>query len=391
MNAGNLHWDKMTSRERILKTINHEEPDRVPISPRMYAYLKSKYGDERLATHMKHFPDLDLMFIVDDGTPNYLEIYPDKYNLPEVKVEQRKFLKDDCLIVERTFHTPAGMLSDRTKIPPAGREYGVNPNPLKTEYLIKSPADLESLKYILAPINTNFDFLKSYRNQLGDRGILMVCVRNALDHNAGYAREMQDIMMDYFDDRPFFNELLEIFHQRSLAQIKAALESGVEFVFGSWYFNSVSSGWSPAIFKEIFVPQIKDHVDLTHSYGAYYDYYDDGKLNNTMEMIADAGVDVLETCTPPPVGDFDLALAKQKIGSKTTIKGYTDLIYVVQHGTPELIEQTIREAMEIAKPGGGFIIGSSDSFREGTSKKNIAAYFEACKKYGLYRDKSLTT
>lgn len=383
-NAEILHWDKMTSRQRILTTINHEQPDRVPISPRMFAYLKSEYGDESLATHLKHFPDLDLMFIVEDGTPNYLEICPDHYELPDVKVEQKKYLEDDCLIVERKFHTPAGKLSDRTKIPPAGREYGVSPNPIKTEYLVKGRDNLNALRYILQPINTNFDFLESYREQLGNRGVLMVCVRSALDHNAGYARDMQDIMMDYFDDRQFFNELLNIFHQRSLEQIKAALEGGAEFIFGSWYFNSLSSGWSPKIFKEVFVPQIKSHVDLTHSCNAYYDYYDDGKLNDSMEMIADAGVDVLETCTPPPVGDFDLALAKQKIGQKTTIKGYIDLIYVVQQGTPDLIDKAIRDAMEIAKPGGGFIIGSSDSFREGTPKENIVTYFEACKKYGIY-------
>ena len=103
-----------------------------------------------------------------------------------------------------------------------------------------------------------------------------------------------------------------------------------------------------------------------------------------MELIADTGVDILETCTPPPVGDFDLALAKQKVGHKITIKGYIDLIYVVQQGAPDLIDRTIREAMEIAKPGGGFIIGSSDSFREGTPKENIAAYFKACKQYGKY-------
>jgi uroporphyrinogen decarboxylase len=93
---------------------------------------------------------------------------------------------------------------------------------------------------------------------------------------------------------------------------------------------------------------------------------------------------VLETCTPPPVGDFDLVLAKQKIGGRTTLKGYVDLLYVVKHGTPALVEETVREAMEIAKPGGGFIIGSSDSFREGTPVENIAAYFEACKRYGVY-------
>jgi uroporphyrinogen-III decarboxylase len=191
-------------------------------------------------------------------------------------------------------------------------------------------------------------------------------------------------MMDYYDDRGFFDELVGIFQARSLEQIKAALEGGTEFIFGSWYFNSVSSGWSPAIFEEVFVPQIKEHTELTHRYDAYYDFYDDGKLSDTMEMIAEAGVDVLETCTPSPVGDFDLVRAKECIGRKTTLKGYVDLLYVIKHGTPELVAETVRHAMEVAKPGGGFIIGSSDSFREGTPRENITAYFRACRTYGRY-------
>ena len=84
------------------------------------------------------------------------------------------------------------------------------------------------------------------------------------------------------------------------------------------------------------------------------------------------------------MGDFDLVRAKEVIGERTTIKGYVDLLYVVKHGTPELVEQTVRESMEIGKPGGGFIIGSSDSFREGTPRENIDAYFAACLEYGVY-------
>ena len=375
---------EMTGRERILTTIRHEEPDRVPISPRVGAWLSATYKDAGLATQLEKLPDMDPMHIVGEGTPNYIISYPDEYDLLEVKVDQSKYEEGEYQVVERTFHTPAGDLSDRTKIPPSGREFGVSPNPIKTEHLVKGPGDLDALRYILPPINTNFDYAHREAEQLGDRGVIMVCVRSALDHHAGDARDMQDLMMDYYDDRGFFDELLDIFHQRSLEQIKAALEAGLEFIFGSWYFNSVSAGWSPAIFEEVFVPQIREHVELTHSYGAYYDYYDDGKLAGTMGMIADAGVDVLETCTPPPVGDFDLAEAKAKIGEKTTIKGYVDLLYVVKHGTPELVAETVREAMQIAKPGGGFIIGSSDSFREGTPMENITAYFEACRKYGVY-------
>ncbi len=375
---------RMASRERILAAIRHEEPDRVPISPRVAAWLIAEYGDSSLARQLEVLPDMDFMHIVGSAVPNYIYSYPDSYDLPEVEVEQTWREDGDCKIVERTFHTPAGDISDVTRVPPAGREYGVSPNPVKIEHLIKSRDDLDAMRYLLPPPRMNPDTLREYQRQLGDRGVIMVNIRSALDHYAGDARGMENLMIDYYADRALFDDILDLFHQYSLAQAKAALEAGAEFIFGSWYYNSLSSGWSPAIFEEVFVPQIREHVELAHSYGALYDYYDDGKLAGTMKMIADCGVDVLETCTPPPVGDFDLAEAKRTIGQTTTIKGYVDLLYVVKHGTPELVERTVREAMEIAKPGGGFIIGSSDSFREGTPRENIETYFRACLQYGVY-------
>ena len=374
----------MTSKERILAAIRHEEPDRVPISPRLFSWLQANHGGIDLETHLKNLPDMDFMFIIEESTTNYLEIYPDEYFLPDVKVDQKKYQEGDLLAVERTFHTPGGILTDRTLIPPANRVYGLFPNPIKTEYIVKSPADLDLVPYILPAINTNYDFYRNQLQQIGDRGVIMVGVRSAIDHNAGFARCMEDLMMDYYDNRKLLQNLLNIFHQRALAQTKAALENGVQFIFSSWYFASISSGWSPKIYEEVFLPLLKEHVDLVHSYDAYYDYYDDGKLNDTMEKISSAGVDILETCTPRPVGDFNLKQAKEKIGSRTTIKGFIDLLEIVRNGTPKIIEQEVERAMDIAKPGGGFIIGSSDSFREDTPNENVAAYFKACKKYGKY-------
>ena len=375
---------EMTSRERIMAAIRHEEPDRVPISPRVGAWMQAEFGDGSLTKQMEVLPQMDFMHIIGEPVANYVYGTQEQYDLPDVEVDLSRRDAGDCYILERTFHTPAGSISDVTRVPPAGREYGVSPNPVRHEHLVKSIDDLPALEYILPPIPETYTAHKQYEEMLGDRGVVMVCIRSALDHNAGDARGMENLMMDYYTDRALFDAVLELFHQRSLAKAKACLEGGVEFIFGSWYYNSLSSGWSPAIFEEVFVPQIREHVDLAHSYGALYDYYDDGVLANSMELIASAGVDVLETCTPQPVGDFDLAEAKRTIGHDVTLKGYVDLLYVLKHGTPELVEQTVREAMEIAKPGGGFIIGSSDSFREGTPPENLDSYWRACVEYGRY-------
>jgi uroporphyrinogen decarboxylase len=375
----------MSGKQRLLTAINHEEPDRVPISPRMHIWLQSELASDSLRTQLDHFPDMDPMYTVPASPPNIIDSYPESYDIPQVRVEQKKEQEGPFVIVQRTFHTPAGKLSDRTCIPPPGQEFGVDPTPVKREYLVKRPEDLDALQYVLIDTGADYEHLRAFQTQMGERGVVMVVVRSALDHNAGFARSLEDLMVDFYTNRRFFDALLDLFHQRSLARIKGALEQGAEFIFGSWYFSSLSAGWSPQIFRDVFVPQIRDHVDLTHSYGAYYDYYDDGKLSDTMGWISEAGVDVLETCTPPPTGDFDLSAAKTQIGERTTLKGYVDLLHVLRNGTAQKVVQAVREAMAIGKPGGGFIIGSSDSFRDGTPRENIDAYFRACKKYGRYR------
>ncbi|MBM3476126.1 MAG: hypothetical protein FJX75_22885 [Armatimonadetes bacterium] len=373
----------MTGRERLLTTIRHQEPDRVPICPRIqFAWLDP---DRRHRLEELYSPAIDPMEILSPRTPNYLIGYPDDYDLPEVRVEQTRYEEGEYEVVERAFHTPAGRLSDRTKIPPSGREYGMIPNPIKTEFLVKGRDGLPALRYLLPEIKGDYSHVRARMEELGDRGLVMVNVMSELCHQAGDARGMENLMVDYYVNRPFLDELLGLFQERTLAETRAALEGGVEWIFANYYYNSLSAGWSPAIFREVFVPHIRAQVGLIHSYGARVDYYDDGKLANSMEMIADCGVDVLETCTPPPVGDFDLRDAKARIGAKTTLKGYIDLLWVVKHGTPDLVERTVAEAMEIAKPGGGFIIGSSDSFREGTPPENMHTYFQSCLTYGVYR------
>jgi hypothetical protein len=182
----------------------------------------------------------------------------------------------ELTVIERTFQTPAGHLSDRTTIPPAGLDFGVSPNPFKTEHLVKERADLAALEHLLPRTNTDFGHLHRAQKEVGDRGVILVTINSPLDYHAGNARDMQDLMVDYYDDRDIFDDLFDIFHRRSLEQVRTAFEGGAEFIFGTWFFNSLSSGWSPAIFEEVFVPQIRDQVELTHEYGRYYDYYDDG-------------------------------------------------------------------------------------------------------------------
>ena len=72
-----LNKDLMTSRERLLSTIRHEEPDRVPIVPRYHSYSMKRYGDHLVDNQVKMCREFnwDLYIVVPSLTesfwPNY--------------------------------------------------------------------------------------------------------------------------------------------------------------------------------------------------------------------------------------------------------------------------------------------------------------------------------
>ena len=63
------------------------------------------------------------------------------------------------------------------------------------------------------------------------------------------------------------------------------------------------------------------------------DHYNDGKMNPVLEDLAEVGCDVIETLSPPPLGDVDLASAKQRIGARTCLKGHIDQVNIMCFGT----------------------------------------------------------
>jgi len=379
----------MTSRARLLSAMHREIPDRVPISPRIGAFLTVYYGSSSWMHHLKAAQEFgfDLCLPVANPVPTFILSPSLSYRFlpPDVRVTQQVEEQDGGVRVRRTYHTPAGSLSDDTYLAPPGREYGVSPSPVKHETLIKEPDDLDRLRYIMPdPTQPDLHDYFEIDRLVGEAGIVEMTFNPPLDHFLGDARGMTQLMMDYCLDRPFFDRQFAFFQDYGQRLLQSALEQGVSFIFATWYYGSLSAGWSPAIFRECFVPLMRQQAELVHRYGGLYHVYDDGKMMRTLGDYVDAGADVVETLTPPPVGDVDLAEAKRLYGARTCLKGYVDLLYVLKMGTVEQVRETVRQAIAVAAPGGGFILGTSDSIREGTPPENIRAYFETAHRYGRY-------
>ena len=379
---------QMTSKERLLAAIKFQGPDRVPVSPRMWRYLLKQEGS------MKH--DVYIRYAASHGLDPLLCTYlctkliPDSdfknTDLKDVSVSATWEKVPDGTVLARTFETPAGTLKDRTIIPTAGGEFGIAPNPHIAEHLVKGPEDLDALQYVVDACVARMPGVIDYKArsaEIGGNGLLAAGIYSCLSHNAGDAYAIENFMVDCLVRPDFIHRLLDIFHRPILARLKQGLEAGAEMVYCSTFFESMSSGWSPAIYREFFIPRLKEQVDLAHEYGVLYHHYDDGKVRESLPMIKKMGADLVSTICPPPSGDVTPGQAREIAGEDLCLNGGIDTVNLIWRGTPEAIDRAVKEAIEqAALPEGGYIVGSSDSISEEVTPENFDALFSAVLKYG---------
>ncbi len=378
---------QMTSRERLLAVLNGEVPDSVPINPRMGAWMIERYADPTWLEYLdlKRIVDYDPIITVSPDLPCFIYSPLDNYAvLDDIEVEIASERKERKLYVDRTVRTPAGPLHDRAMYPPSGMEYGASPDPEKLEPLVKERDDLEKLRYLLTPPDrargTSFERID---RSIGDEGFLQVRPHKGVDHLLLFTLGYESALTMCCDNRVLFKETIRVLHEYYRELLELCLERGAPMIFESWYNCSLSAGWSPAIYEECFLPYIMEDARIAHSYGAYFHFYDDGKIMPILDLLAGVGMDLISSICPPPMGDVDAELLKEKLGGSTALNGYVELQKIL-FGTPEEVEENVRYAIEVLGRDGGYILGTNDSIRNGSPIDNVLTFFRAGRMYGSY-------
>jgi hypothetical protein len=96
-----------------------------------------------------------------------------------------------------------------------------------------------------------------------------------------------------------------------------------------------------------------------------------GRLGDRLELLEETGTDGIDTLDPPPLGDVDLVDAKRRVGGRLFLKGNVDPVGTVLLGTPEAVLADARRRVEIAAPGGGYILSTACSVPPGAPPENV--------------------
>lgn len=374
----------MTPKERLLAAIEGKPVDCIPVSPRIWRYAMSAGRTNLALARDLHF---DLFEFGVGALPTPLcDSYCDHMRecLPDVRIECRSSRTGNKTVIDRAFHTPAGPLHDIIVKGEPGTEYGVSPNHEWIEPLVKTPADVERLQHLLpAPslVERCFQQAHNLERAVGETGLVAYRPTVGVDQIVVDALGVERAMIASIDEPYLLDRLIDVVDQWHMDVMKAVLEDGWKIIFDAWYNFSLSVGWSPEWYRRKVAPLIRRHSDLVHSYGAKMFFYDDGRQARSIEAVVDAGVDIIQTLTPPPAGDLNYRWLARACGGRVCLNGGVDTVRI-RFGTPGEIEQCVRQAMETLAPTRRFILGTSDSITEGVPEENIRAFFQTARSAG---------
>ena len=108
-----------------------------------------------------------------------------------------------------------------------------------------------------------------------------------------------------------------------------------------------------------------------------------GSIGDRLELMKSTGSNGVDTLDPPPLGDVDLAEAKERIGTCLFIKGNINPVKVLM-GTPEEVFNEARRCISVAAKGGGYVLSTACSIPPHAPPENIQKIHEAAERFGQY-------
>jgi uroporphyrinogen decarboxylase len=141
---------------------------------------------------------------------------------------------------------------------------------------------------------------------------------------------------------------------------------------------------SPQMWRRYYKPLWAQVFEIAHRHGARVWMHSCGYHRAVVGDFIEIGVDILNP-VPPYVSGSDPLEMKTTYGDRLVLDGTVDHINVLIAGNPRQVEQEVRRRIDQCATGGGFILGASQGFTEDVPMQNIAAMYEAALKYGAYR------
>ncbi len=386
----------MNSRERFLKALNNEKPDRLPVTTHhvMPSFLNKYLNGITDQEFFDRFGFDPIYWIIAYTYDESAGEYYDPTHTEIGYLEARRISSDQWRVNVENL-TGHDYETKRFNIitPQKTLSMVLQSNEHTTwvsEYLIKEKEDIEIIaKYMTNP-KCDVDAINLAAQKYGDRKLIRghICCFDGFGQPGCWQDfaclfGIENLIMASFDDPDWVHTFLKVLQERKKVYIKS-LEGSKYDLLELGGGDASTTVISPRIFNTFVAPYDSELIDLAHQAGQRISYHTCGGMMPILEDIAAMKPDAMETFTPPGMGgDVDLAEAKKRIGDKVCMIGGFDQFHYFVGCSVEDTRAEVRRCFAAAGEGGGYILSPSDHFFD-ADLNLINAFVDEAKKSVYY-------
>ena len=336
----------MNSRERVLAALACEEPDRIP-----YCELGV---DRSLARKLMQW---------DEPGDQRANLEANEYS-----IEEANLLADELGLDNLSFVLRAPVYADKVPGGDGRLYYG--------QGQIKSSSDLARLQLPDPTDEKLYREAKTFVAGKGDRALFLVTRIGIFPTLLGMG--IEGFSLALYENRGLLETILDTYCEWIKVVASRACRMGFD-VFCStddMAFNSAPF-FSPRVFRELVLPrfrQVAERISLP------WVVHSDGNILPFVDDLLDLGIAGLH---PIEKGAMDMRYMKEHYGHRLCLLGNVDL-NLLGRAQPADVRREVRELVQIAGPGGGYIVTSGNSLAGYLLPENVLALAQAVKDYGEY-------
>lgn len=382
----------MNSRERVLCSLSHKEPDHVPLDIG---------GSDVTGIHRDAYKNLARYLKLNEDVP-ICEIFqqvalPEETLLQKMEVDVRPIFPNNPDNWEPNYKDSGrnNQIIDEWGVEWAmpkegGLYFDMISHPLSN---CMGVSDLAKYKRPDGANAGRFKGLRENRENIStctNAAITMLPIYGGIFESAFWLRGFKQFYLDLGSNPDLVNAILDMTLQFRLEYWGKALEELGDLIDVVVEYDDLGHGTSslisPQMYRQYLKPRHKElfHFIKSHSHAAIF-LHSCGAIYKLIPDLIETGIDILNPIQLGAVNMGDTKKLKLEFGKDITFwGGGINSQTILPRGTPQEVKEEVRKRMEDLAPGGGFVFASVHNIQPDVPPENIIAMWEAWKEYGYY-------
>lgn len=368
----------MDSKERVIKALNLEVPDRIPFGEFAIDFdtVEKIIGHE---TYLRAKAKCRIALwegrrdeVAQSWKEDIVELY--------TKLDCIDIVNIGCmasgLLPEKSYNPePPKRVDDKTWMDKKGSIYKLSkithditmvydPNVWDEEYIEEDfPADI----CIKPPDESMFEVVDYVIEKLGDKKFVLGTAGEevGLVLLGGMERGLTEYISNPVTVKAAYRHYVNAANELDKYYIRCRTDG---ILWGQDFAYKSGPMISPKMYREFVLPFQEERVKNVKKHGVHVLKHACGNNWNLLDMFIEAGFECYQSIQP--TADMDIKLVKEKYGNRICLWGGVSVEHLIS-GTKEDIKRDVRYAIENAAQGGGYIFGSSHSIAVGSNYDNF--------------------